>query len=367
MKWPGPADAYLAQRAEIDSALRRVLDSGSYVLGEEVANFEREFADVVGCDDAVGVASGTDALIVALRTLGVGPGDRVATVSHTAVATVAAIEASGAEAVLVDIEDASMTMDPVSLARTLEHVGGATAVIPVHLYGHPADMSAIGAIATDVGAVVIEDCSQAHGASRAGKLVGTFGDAAAFSCYPTKNLGALGDAGVLTATKEIASRAKRIRQYGWRERYVSDEVGLNSRMDPLQAAVLRVKLHRLLSDNEIRRAIALIYDRELFGLVRTPLVAAEVAHAFHQYTVRTDRRVALARWLEDCGVPTAVLYPRPVHMQPAYAERLVVDPAGLPVTEAACRQLLCLPIHPLLTQASIALVVESIKRWWSVA
>jgi dTDP-4-amino-4,6-dideoxygalactose transaminase len=363
VSWPGPAASYAAQRAEIDDAIRRVLDSGRYILGEEVDGFEAEFAAFVGTRDAVGVASGTDALAVALRACGVGLGDRVATVSHTASATVAAIELAGAEPVLVDVDDTSMVMDVGSLARTLEDVDRVRAVVPVHLYGQPVDMPAVLDVARANGALVVEDAAQAHGAKVAGRRVGAWGDAAAFSCYPTKNLGALGDAGVVTANAETAAQARLIRQYGWRERYVSDFPGINSRLDPLQAAVLRAKLRQLDADNDQRAVVASWYDEVLPAAVTKPAISESTSHVFHQYVIRVADRGSLLAHLAAAGVPASVLYPVPIHRQPAYAGRLRCDPAGLVVTDAVCGSLVCLPMHPLLTRAQVEFVADSVATW----
>ena len=262
-----PKGSYTAHRDEILGAVQRVLESGWYILGEETRAFEREFAAWMGTSHAIGVASGTDALQLALRALGVGPGDAVLTVSHTAVATVAAIELVGATPVLVDIEAGSYTMSPSSLEATLDAKGNELrfkAVVPVHLYGQPAAMDTICRIAAERDLLVLEDCAQAHGATMQGRGVGTWGNVAAFSFYPTKNLGAFGDGGaVTTADAAMAERLRALREYGWRERYVSDEPGLNSRLDELQSAILRVKLRYLNQDNERRRRVAAEYDRAL--------------------------------------------------------------------------------------------------------
>ena len=244
---------YRARRAEIDAAVSRVLASGWYILGAEVAAFEREFAEWLGIAGAVGVANGTDALALALRALDIGPGCSVVTVSHTAVATVAAIEMVGATPILVDIDPGTYCLDPDELAAVVDRwrdggdgVPPIRAVVPVHIYGHPADMTRILPIARGAGLRVVEDCAQAHGATLRGARVGTLGDAAAFSLYPTKNLGALGDGGVVvTGDPELRERIVALRQYGWRERYVSAIPGVNSRLDEVQAAILRVRLRDL--------------------------------------------------------------------------------------------------------------------------
>src|SRR6266446_4586032 len=254
-----PRAGYLAQRTAIDTAIARVLGSGLYILGNEVEAFEAVFADFIGVAHAVGCASGTDAIELALRACDIGAGDLVFTVSHTAVATVAAIERAGATPVLVDIEPGGFTMDPAALERALDvpPPGRPAAVLPVHLYGEPADLEPILRLARRHGLRVIEDCAQSHGALYHGRTTGSLGDIACFSFYPTKNLGALGDAG-MTATDdaELATALREIREYGWRDRYVSARVGINSRLDPIQAAILGVNLTTLAADNARRQAIA---------------------------------------------------------------------------------------------------------------
>jgi len=366
-----------------------VLTGGRYILGEQVAAFEREFADYLGAGHAIGVGSGTDALHLALRACGIGPGDRVFTVSHTAVATVAAIELTGATPVLVDIDPTTFTMDPSRLEETVRRderpmtkdekrassiVRRRSAIVPVHLYGNPADMAAILEIARRYDLWVIEDCAQAHGATTSnlqpptsnpkGQCVGTFGDIAAFSFYPTKNLGALGDGGaVVTSDPALAEQTRLLREYGWRERYVSAIPGLNSRLDELQAAILRVKLRYLDAENAHRRVLAAEYDRLLAdSTVRTPTTRPHVSHVFHQYVIRSGRRDALQAYLRSQGIGTLIHYPVPVHAQPAYAGRLPIG-EGLPHTEAATREILSLPMFPELGDEQARQVAQAINAF----
>jgi dTDP-4-amino-4,6-dideoxygalactose transaminase len=364
-----PGRDYRSHQAEIDAALRRALDSGWYVLGPEVRAFEAEFAGYLGLREGVGVASGTDAVELALRALGVGPGHAVYTVSHTAVATVAAIERAGAVPVLVDIDAARFTMDPASLAAAIaadSRPGGARpeAVVVVHLYGQPAAMPEILEIARAAGLFVVEDCAQAHGARLDGLPVARWGDIAAFSFYPTKNLAALGDGGlVATDDAALAARARELRQYGWRERYVSAIVGTNSRLDEVQAAILRARLPHLDDDNSRRRAIAARYDARLRGsTVLTPAVASGVEHVYHQYVVRTPYRDDLMAALSARGIGTAIHYPVPVHLQPAYAGRLT-QTVELPVTERIAREILSLPIFPSLSDDEVDRVAGAVLEW----
>jgi hypothetical protein len=359
-----PGAGYRALKPEIDTAIARVLAGGWYILGEEVRHFEAEYAAALGLGHAVGVANGTDALVLALKALGIGPGDRVATVAHTAVATVAAIELAGAEAVLVDIEDTYAMLDPAALERCFAAVPGIKAVIPVHLYGQAADLAPIVATARRYESWVIEDCAQAQGAVLDGRPVGGFGDIACFSFYPTKNLGALGDGGaVATADAGLAERLRALRQYGWRERYVSDIVGMNSRLDELQAAILRVRLPHLAADNARRAEIAAAYDQ---GLADLPLALPHrrpgARPVWHQYVVRSAERDRLQHALKEQGIGTNIHYPVPVHLQPAYAGRLMTGPSGLAVTERVAREVLSLPLYPQLDGASVAAVIAGVRR-----
>ncbi len=364
-----PGRAVKRHEAVIVAAMRAVLDSGRYVGGDEVAAFEEEFAGYLGAKYAVGVGSGTDALQVALRACGVGRGDRVATVSHTAVATVAAIELVGAVPVLVDVCANTFTMDPAELEGALEagiRGGGQErirAIVPVHLYGHPADMHAILRLAAKYGAVVVEDCAQAHGASINGRRCGTFGRMAAFSFYPTKNLGALGDGGaVVTNDRELAVRARSLREYGWATRYVSEIPGLSTRLDAIQAAVLRVKLKYLDTDNARRQGIARQYTSALRGtMIVPPEVGPGVTHAYHQYVVKAARRDALREFLAREGVSTSILYPQPLHCQPAYSGRIPMH-GSLLRSERVCGEILSIPVFPELCDGEVEQVANALMQ-----
>lgn len=350
-------------RQEILGAMVRVLDSGKYILGEEVRAFEQEFARQFGFAEAVGVASGTDSIALALRALGVQRGERVVTVSHTAVATVAAIEMAGAVPVFADISANTYTLDPDSLARTLEAVDGITAVIAVHLYGQPADMPAILQIARRHGVRVIEDCAQAHGAKLDGCFLGSMADAAAFSFYPTKNLGALGDGGMVVSNHPAcAAEARRLREYGWGSRYISDVSGVNSRLHELQAALLRVRLAYLEAGNRRRAEIAAAYDRGLAGTgLILPTIRPGYTHVYHQYVVRHRNRDQFRARLAVKGIGTNIHYPVPVHRQPAYEGRLSADPCGLGVSEAVACQVLSLPMYPELTGSMVERIVDAVR------
>lgn len=376
IKVADPLSNYLKYRNEIDRGIRKVVQSGQYILGNEVKAFEHEFSSYLGVEHCVGVGSGTDALVIGLRACGIGLGDIVFTVSHTAVATVAAIEMVGATPILVDIDPDTYTMDPNCLEEAISLVkmkanglgNGLKAVIPVHLYGHPVDMVSIMEIAERHGFYVIEDCAQAHGASINKKKVGTWGHVSAFSFYPTKNLSALGDGGaIVTNDQELANRAQLLRQYGWQNRYVSQIPGFNSRLDEIQAAILRVKLKHLDEDNGRRQAVAEIYHQEFKGLeLVLPTFTPKVEHVYHQYVVLTARRDSLRRHLAKDGVDTAIHYPVPVHLQPAYLDRVVIGSEGLPRTEALCRQIVSLPMHPHLELEQVQIVSEAVRSWASL-
>jgi dTDP-4-amino-4,6-dideoxygalactose transaminase len=363
-----PGAGYRAQKAEIDAAVQRALESGWYILGKEGAAFEAEFAAWLGAGQhAVGCANGTDALALILRGLGIGPGCTVATVSHTAVATVAAVEMVGATPLLLDIDPDTYTMDPDELVSVLDHpppgLPPIKAVIAVHIYGQACDLGPMLEACAGRGIPLIEDCAQCHGATLDGRMLGTIGTAAAFSLYPTKNLGALGDGGVLaTADADLAERIAAIRQYGWRERYISSLVGINSRLDEVQAAILRVKLTALDAGNARRRAIAGAYDAALAGSsLAAPHRRPGAEHVFHQYVLRTEDRAAIQAQLKAHGVGTGIHYPVPVHLQSAYKDRTPLGPAGCAETAKAAGEVLSLPMYPELTDAQVERICEALR------
>lgn len=358
-----PRAGFLALRTRIDIAITQVIESGAYILGSEVSGFEQEFSAFVGVRHGVGVASGTDAIILALKGIGVGPNDYVVTVPHTAVASVAAIELAGAKPLLVDIDPRTYTMDPQALAEVLARPPGRiAAVMPVHIYGQPADLAAIEPMVATAGAVLIEDSAQCHGALWGARMTGSVGRVGTFSFYPTKNLAALGDAGaIVTSDDALAERIRALRQYGWRERYISDITGLNSRLDEVQAAILRVRLTMLEAENQRRRDIAAAYDSGLQGLpIVLPARQPKTTHVFHQYVVRTPKREALRRALQSRGIGTNIHYPMPVHLQPAYRGRVAMGPAGLGETERAAREVLSLPMFPQLREEQVGRVIAGI-------
>jgi dTDP-4-amino-4,6-dideoxygalactose transaminase len=354
-----PGAGYRAHKQEIDAAITRALDSGWYILGQEGRAFETEFAAWLGAGTAIGCGNGTDAIALALRGLGIGAGSTVVTVSHTAVATVAAIESTGATPLLIDVEPDHYTMDPVELAQVLEHppVGlpPIRAVVPVHLYGQVADVEVIATLCRRHGVALVEDCAQAHGAKRNGRMAGTFGDVSTFSFYPTKNLGALGDGGAVVARDPtVAARIAALRQYGWTRHYISDEIGVNSRLDELQAAILRVKLVYLSAANARRREIAHAYDAVLG--TRAPRQRRGSEHVYHLYVVRVPDRDQVQARLREKGIGSGIHYPVPVHLQPAYAERVALGPSRCVETERAAAEILSLPLYPELTDRQVAQV-----------
>jgi dTDP-4-amino-4,6-dideoxygalactose transaminase len=361
-----PGAGYRAQQPAIDAAVARALASGWYILGEEGAAFEREFAAWLGLPHAVGCANGTDALALILRGLGIGEGDCVATVSHTAVATVAAIEMAGAMPLLLDIDPERYTMDAEDLTAVLADpppgLPPIRAAIVVHLYGQAADLGPMLAACKRAKIPLIEDCAQAHGAGLDGRRLGTLGTAAAFSLYPTKNLGALGDGGILaTADAALAERIGALRQYGWRERYISSLIGVNSRLDEVQAAILRARLPMLDAGNARRREIAARYDAALAGTGFVPPWRAPGAeHVFHQYVLRSPDRAAVQARLKALGIGTGIHYPVPVHLQSAYRGRVPLGPAGCAETARAAEEVFSLPMYPELTEAQVARICAAL-------
>ncbi|MCX6049376.1 MAG: DegT/DnrJ/EryC1/StrS family aminotransferase [Chloroflexi bacterium] len=374
---------YLAIKSEIDAAVARTLDSGWYILGQEVAAFEQEFAAylanpqpangveapgatgelapaALGC---VAVNSGTDALQLALMACDVGQGDEVITVAHTAVATAAAISLTGATPIFVDVDPITYTMAPSALEMAI--TPRTKAIIPVHLYGHPAALQPILALARRHHLRVIEDCAQAHGARYQGQTLGTLGDLGCFSFYPTKNLGALGDGGaVVSHDRHLLDRVRLLREYGWtpQARYVSQVQGMNSRLDELQAAILRVKLHHLDEWNQTRRTLALHYGQSLPATVRKPVERSDSYHVYHLYVVQTPHRDKLRTRLQAAGIGTAIHYPVPIHQQPAYAPLANYSgPANaLNETEHLAQTILSLPLHPMLTSDEIEQIAVAV-------
>ena len=358
-----PKASYLAAQTEIDAAIQRVLRSGHYILGPELEAFEREFSAWLGSAGTVGVANGTDAIELALHAAGIGPGDKVITVANTVTATVSAIVATGAKPVFADIEPGTMLLDVAALETMLAKLRDPKikAVVPVHLYGQAVDMPHLMEVAARHNLFVMEDCAQAHGSLVGGRMAGTWGQLASFSFYPTKNLGALGDAGAVAGRDPaLLEKVRHVRQYGWRKRYVSDHHGRNSRLDELQAAILRVHLTRLEAGNRRRDAIARQYLAALADApLKLPVVAGGRTHTWHQFVVRSARRDELQAHLAKQDIVCGVLYPMPIHRQPAYHDATL----SLPQTEQACAEVLSLPLHPGLSNDDVARVAMEVKAF----
>jgi len=351
-------------RPEIDEAVSRVLSSTAYVQGEDVRLLEREFAAFCGATHACAVANGTDALHLALRAYGVGPGDEVVTVANTFIATGEAILLAGAKPVFVDVDPATHTMDPAKLEAAI--TPRTKVILPVHLYGHPADTTAIGEVAKRRGLPVLEDAAQAHGAEWRGVRAGALGHAACFSFYPTKNLGAYGDAGMVVSSDEgFVARVRQVASHGaGTHRYDNVVLGTNSRLDTLQAAILRVKLRHLERWNAERAERAAAYSRALEGApgVVTPREKEGARSAWHLYTIRARERDALAEHLKAKGIGTAIHYPKPIHLQASMAAA-GGRPGDLPVSERLSREVLCLPLYPELPTEDVARVAGEVRAF----
>ena len=351
---------YRRLQVEIDAAIRRVLESGQLVLGPEVSAFERECAASLGVAEAVGVNSGTDALTLALRTLRIGPGDEVITVANAGVAPIAAIRATGAVPRFVDVRSDTLLMDPMALSAAI--TPRTRCVMPVHLYGQPADLEAILEVAEGRGIPVVEDCAQAQGATLRGRAVGSFGRIGCLSFYPTKTLGAFGDGGLcVTDDPELAEQLRMRRMYGFRgDRHAHCE-GVNTRLDELQAAILRVKLQHLDESIARRRALADRYAAGLAGSgVELPGRTPKATHVHHLQVIRTAERARIIEALGKAGIGHGIHYEEPVYVMEAYRS-LGYHEAGLPVTEQACRSVLSLPIWPGMRDEQVDRVVEVVR------
>jgi len=355
---------HAALRAEVLAAVARVYDSNWYVLGEEVAQFEQEYSQFSGVAHTVGVGNGLEALTLALRALGIGPGDEVLVPSNTYIATWLAVTHTGATPVPIEPDPATSNLDPARLAAA--HTPRTRAILPVHLYGQPCRMPEILAFAAQYGLAVVEDNAQAQGATFAGQLTGSFGVVNATSFYPTKNLGALGDAGAITThNAALAEHLRRLRTYGAAQKNHHEVLGYNSRLDELQAAVLRVKLRQLPTWTQQRRQLAAWYNAFLADIpgLRLPTVAAGAEPVWHLYVVHTARREALRQHLASQGIETLVHYPVPPHLQPAYAP-LGWPMGALPIAETLAATCLSLPLWPSMTEGMVAAVAQSVKAFY---
>lgn len=352
---------YRSLKPDVDAAISSVLEGAAFVLGRELAEFEQAFARYVGVTHAVGVSSGTDALEIALRACGIGPDAEVITVPNTFIATCEAISLVGAGIRWVEVDERTYNLNPAGLEAAI--TSRTRAILPVHLYGQPAEMGPIMEIARRHGLKVIEDCAQAHGATYRGQKVGTFGDAAAFSFYPGKNLGAYGDGGaVLTNDDGVADRVRMLRNHGQREKYVHHIEGYCHRLDNLQAAVLSVKLPHLDEWNAKRRRAARLYDELLAGVpgVITPYATPEVKHVYHLYVVQVPERDRVKDDLKERGIETGMHYPIPLHEQPAYAH-LGHRPEDFPVSHVLGPRILSLPMFPGITDEQVRFVAAAIR------
>jgi len=368
---------YQPIKEEIDQAVAKVIQSGQFILGPEVSALEQELADYCQCAHAVGVASGTDALHLALRACGIGEGDGVITSPFTFIATAEAISYLGAIPIFLDIDQESFNLDPNQVedflkgrSEVVRSVPKAKpkAILPVHLYGRSADMTALMKLASAFGLKVVEDCAQAIGAEHRGQRVGSFGDAGCFSFFPTKNLGGYGDGGMVTTRDaHLAEQVRILRQHGSRTRYYHEELGFNSRLDEIQAAILRVKLRHLDSWIAGRQEIADLYRSSLRGgSIVVPLDDARGRHIYHQFTIRVPQRDALQAHLREMGIATMIYYPVPLHQQKAYAH-LGYREGDFPQSEKAAREVLSLPIYPELTPEQAGFAGEAILDFFQPA
>lgn len=351
---------YSAIRTEVDAAIADVIADAAFIGGQQVRRFEAEFAAFCDASACVGVANGTDALYLALRGLGIGAGDEVVTVSHTFFATAESITLTGAKPIFVDVDPSTLLMDTSKLKAAI--TARTKAIVPVHLYGHPCDMDAVSAIAKAHGLRVIEDAAQAHGARWRGRRVGSMGDIACFSFFPSKNLGAYGDAGaVVSNDTDLIERIRMLANHGRREKYLHDMQGVNSRLDGIQAAILRVKLRHLDTWNQARRSRAARYLQLLDGLDLTlPVIQPDSEPVWHLFVIRTGDRDRLAEALKAEGIATGIHFPVPLHRQPACAY-LGVPQGSLPVTERVAAEVLSLPIYAEITDRQIDLVAAAAR------
>ncbi len=353
---------YCSIKKELNVAISQVLESGNFVLGDMVRCFEREFAEYCGAAFGIGVNSGLDALQLSMVALNIGRGDEVITVSNSAVATALAITHAGAKPVFADVDKRTRNIDPQKIKEKITK--RTKAVLPVHLFGNPVDMEQINEIAEDHDLSVVEDACQAHGAEYKGKKTGTLGDAGCFSFYPTKNLGAYGDGGiVLTSDEEIYEKIRMLRNYGQKTRYTHVFKGVNSRLDEIQAAILRVKLRHLDKWNDARRRNAKSYNELLRGTeVVCPVEQKGGKHVYHLYVIESKKRDQLQNFLSSKKITTLIHYPIPIHLQEAYKE-LEIPTGMLPITESSAKRILSLPVCPELTEAQIGYVADSIRHF----
>ena len=357
-----PKAQYLAEQSIIDDAISRVLHSGDYVLGREVKRFEKEFSTFIGVEYGVGTANGADAVRIALMALGIKPGDEVITPSHTAVASVCGIVSAGATPVFCDVDEDYFTIQPNLIPSLI--TTKTKAILVVHIYGQSADLDFIMSIAEDYRLLVVEDCAQAHGATYNNRQLGSFGNASCFSYYPTKNLGGIGDGGmILTNDSEISEKAKLLRQYGWRENQCSEIIGSNSRLDEIQAAILRAKLPSLVTKNEARQKLARLYSENFLNLpIKIPKERPNCKHSYHLYVIQLQERDRLMNYLKEKNIFVAIHYQAPVHKQPAYMRFGSVS--NLINTEKISERIVSLPIYPELSDERVKFISKTIEKFF---
>jgi dTDP-4-amino-4,6-dideoxygalactose transaminase len=358
-----PLKQFKSHQQELEEAVLKVMRSGRYISGEELSKLETNFSKYVGTKYAIGVANGTDALELALRALDIGTGDEIITTTHTAVATVSAIIAVGAIPILADINTNFYTIDTSQLSELL--TSRTKAIIPVHIYGHAADLDEVEKFCNKNNLHLIEDISQAHGGRLKNKKLGTFGIIGCFSCYPTKNLGAMGDAGLsVTNDQKINKKIKMLREYGWNKKYISEFNGRNSRLDEIQASIINIKLNYLEKENNIRKNIAQIYNNELSHLnIVTPKKAKNVDHVYHLYVIQTDKRDELKQYLLSKKILTGIHYPLPIHLQPAFKNKIATA-KNMEVSEFISKRIMSLPIYPELEKDNVLYVCQMIKDFF---
>lgn len=363
ISFANPNAQFNSYKDEIEKSILKVVRGNKYILGEQLEKLEEEFASFIGTKYSIGVANGTDAIEIALRALQIGLGDEVITVSHTAVATVAAIEAANATPVLIDINEEDYILDHNLISNSI--TSKTKALILVHLYGQSGNIELVKKICNANNIHLIEDVSQAHGAFFGGKRLGSHGIIGTFSCYPTKNLGAIGDAGLITTNdQEVAKNIKKIREYGWEERYISTIKGRNSRLDEIQAAILRIKLKHLDVDNNKRKKIANLYNQKLNHELFKPNSLTNRDHVYHLYVIRTKLRDRLKSYLNNQGIFTGIHYPIPIHLQNAYKKQIKIG-SNLKITEKVSKEIISLPIYPEIPISDIYTVINSINKFFS--
>jgi dTDP-4-amino-4,6-dideoxygalactose transaminase len=358
-----PSSQFRKYQSEIEASVLSVMRSNNFVLGKEVSEIEQNFAKYIGVSNAIGVANGTDAIEIALRALDIGIGDEVITVSHTAVATVSAIESVGAKPILLDVEPDFYTLDVSKLNELCTN--RTKAIIAVHIYGQSADLKSISEFCQKNQIYLIEDVSQAHGAKYFGKRLGSIGIIGCFSCYPTKNLGAIGDAGLITTNNHnLNKKIRMIREYGWEKR-ISQSFGRNSRLDEIQAAVLNVKLKYLDLDNQKRSNLAQKYLKSLSGLpLKLPKIRPDSQHVFHQFVIQVENRKELISYLNKKGISPGIHYPVPIHKQPAYIDKISCA-KDMKVTENIANRIISLPVYPELTISEITKITDAILSFYN--